>query len=253
MTINPKDNPQETLKLTAKYIQASEWAKAKQLMVELIKKNHFDYGLKLAKFVSKPPITSEKSQFLIDISHQFIATNKLSYLKEIASYIISSTGNKSDPTILKIKSLIQNSSSNQKDSSKTMNNVDIYSLSTKGNIQESRSQTQTSEDSVSKEEKESFNSFYRSFLTEDIKSLLVTSEKGSPLGQYSVHITKEYIDFHKVEGEYHKKYMYYFDDCKLTINKELKPEYVLKKFFKIMGQVSKDVKQNFASIMQEIF
>ena len=254
MTINPKSNPQDAIKVVAKLIQSNNWDKATKLTAAVIQHQHFDYGLKLAKYVSKVPITPQKSEFLTYLSKLYISANKMSYLKEIAKSIIDSTGNKSDPTFLKIKALLQNANqSNQEEASKRLGNVDIYSLSTKGNIQQPNSFDQPDSDSITSNEKDAFKNFYQSFLTDSIKSLLVSSESGSNLGKYYVHITKEYIDFHKVEGQYHKKYMYDFNSHTLTINNESKPDSVLKNFYKMMDVVSKDVKHNRATLMQESF
>ena len=47
--------------------------------------------------------------------------------------------------------------------------------------------------------------------------------------------------------------MYDFNSHTLTINNESKPDSVLKNFYKMMDVVSKDVKHNRATLMQESF
>ncbi|MEC8677761.1 MAG: hypothetical protein VXX85_02785 [Candidatus Margulisiibacteriota bacterium] len=44
MTINPKSNPQDAIKVVAKLIQSNNWDKATKLTAAVIQHQHFDYG-----------------------------------------------------------------------------------------------------------------------------------------------------------------------------------------------------------------
>ena len=104
----------------------------------------------------------------------------------------------------------------------------------------------------SNELKDQFKSFYHSFLKESIKSLLINCEKNSPLGIYSIKIDKTKIDFRNINDGMEKKIIYSFDTADILLNGQMMPTDYFPKFYKLMEQVSKDVKSNIAQLYEEI-
>ena len=81
--------------------------------------------------------------------------------------------------------------------------------------------------------------------------MVVACEKQSQLGKYYIHITKQVIDFRKIEAASEKKFLYDFTTGLVKVNGQPMDEHFVSKFYKMMEQVSKDVKHNKAQLLQE--
>ncbi|RAP29029.1 hypothetical protein DID78_04035 [Candidatus Marinamargulisbacteria bacterium SCGC AG-343-D04] len=96
-----------------------------------------------------------------------------------------------------------------------------------------------------------FKEFYRSFLKDDIRSLLVSSQKIKEYS-YDIRITHERIDYKRKEQQNKQRYIYQFNARTLTVNGQQKGEEDIEQFFDMMRQVSQDVKEETSKLLMEL-
>ena len=62
-------------------------------------------------------------------------------------------------------------------------------------------------------------------------------EKQSQLGKYYIHITKQVIDFRKIEAASEKKFLYDFTTGLVKVNGQPMDEHFVSKFYKMMDLI----------------
>ena len=67
-----------------------------------------------------------------------------------------------------------------------------------------------------------------------------------------IKIDKTKIDFRNINDGMEKKIIYSFDTADILLNGQMMPTDYFPKFYKLMEQVSKDVKSNIAQLYEEI-
>jgi hypothetical protein len=251
MSNDANQHPDAILSIGIDFIKQNKFKNVLNVGHTLINHKHYTHCQRLIEHLISPTLDRNASRVIVALVKILITHNKRRIINSIRNDIQSETGQKEHPCAETIRTLINqytvSLASPDKPSIVSVNSLTREENNTHSHISaESKNRTE-----VPLEERLAFKEFYHSFLSDETPGLLIVNDQPSYLGNYSVHITKNHIDFRRIEPNYEKQYLYHFETETLEIEKKPKDSSFLRMFFDIMARVSSDVKNHRSSIFHQ--
>lgn len=227
---------------------------AKRIIMRLIELNDKQAIKKIIHALLTHTLTTCTSNILHHMTPVLIKNDQIDIVTEMIAHLtqLSGTIERTTRTIIqKEMKALSNSARSSKKQPVKQRLLDIHSL------QKSTKQTRPQPSQLAPkqilntEQKDQIKEFYYSFLASSTEALYVECPHSEKLGRYAIEITKTHIDYRHLDGSNEKKHIYKFDTQTLKINGNIQDDASVDRFFKMMDQVSRDVKSNKANIFQK--